>query len=292
MVKTRAMLSNDDPVTPPPPQRDDRPVIAKLLFPVPPQSAEKAPLSSPMQHEHDHSPKTKSRRIGNISDYTRIRLRRRIQKIYQMSTDVVEGYSTFYYNKHDKPLPQETVDKIMLLYHNRIERRCNEVGLTIEEEEQWDPHGADIDVYALSDSGEESEEHDSDDVNFYSDEDDDDDDVRDADDVKDKDHNIKAKSVDNGKKDGMSNLQRIANLEHDVKTLRANLEHDLVILQRMTSSPNRKNPYAKFEEWSAWKKNEVDQKVAAIKAQIDELKASNDTNKGDRRKGKRGNTKH
>ena len=106
MVKTRAMLSNDDPVTPPPPQRDDRPVIAKLLFPVPPQSAEKAPLSSPMQHEHDHSPKTKSRRIGNISDYTRIRLRRRIQKIYEMSTDVVEGYSTFYYNKHDKPLPQ------------------------------------------------------------------------------------------------------------------------------------------------------------------------------------------
>ena len=81
-------------------------------------------------------------------------------------------------------------------------------------------------------------------------------------------------------------------LEHDVKTLRANLDNDLVILQRMTSSPNRKNPYAKFEEWSAWKKNEVDQKVAAIKAQIDELKASNDTNKGDHRKGKRGNTKH
>ena len=90
----------------------------------------------------------------------------------------------------------------------------------------------------------------------------------------------------------MSNLQRIANLEHDVKTLRANLDNNLVILQRMTSSPNRKNPYDKFDEWSAWKKNNVDQKVAAIKAQIDELKASNDTNKGDHRKGKRGNTKH
>jgi hypothetical protein len=59
-----------------------------------------------------------------------------------MSTDVVEGYSTFYFDKHGKPLSQETVDKIMLLYHNRIERRCNEVGITVEEEEQWDPEGA------------------------------------------------------------------------------------------------------------------------------------------------------
>ena len=293
MVQTRTM-SNDDPVTPPPPQRDDRPVIAKLLFPVPPQSAETAPLSSPMQREHDHSRKTQSRRIVNISDYTRIRLRRRIQKIYEMSTDVVEGYSTFYFDKHGKPLPQETVDKIMLLYHNRIERRCNEVGLTVEEEEQWDPEDADIDVYSLSDSGEESEEHDSDDVNFYSDvdDDDDDDDLSDGDDVKDKVRSMKAKSFYDGNNDGMSNLQRITKLEHDVKTLRANLDNDLVILQRMTSSPNRKNPYDKFDEWSAWKKNDVDQKVAAIKAQIDELKASNDTNKGDRRKGKRGNTKH
>ncbi len=80
MVQTRTM-SNDDPVTPPPPLRDDRPVIAKLLFPVPPQSAETAPLSSPMQREHDHSRKTQSCRIVNIFDYTRIRLRRRIQKI-------------------------------------------------------------------------------------------------------------------------------------------------------------------------------------------------------------------
>jgi hypothetical protein len=57
-------------------------------------------------------------------------------------------------------------------------------------------------------------------------------------------------------------------------------------------NPNRKNPYDKFDEWSAWKKKDVDQKVAAIKAQIDKLKATNDTNKGDRRKGKWGNTKH
>ena len=122
--------------------------------------------------------------------------------------------------------------------------------------------------------------------------DDDADDVSDDNDVEEKVGNLKAKSGNGGITEGMDNLKCIAKLEHEIKTLRANLDSDLVILQRMTSSPNRKNPYDKFDEWSAWKKNDVDQKVAAIKAQIDELKASNDTNKGDRRKGKRGNTKH
>jgi hypothetical protein len=128
-----------DPVTTPPTKTDDgRPEITKLLFPAPPDSAGTARLPSLMQSEHDESRATKSCRILNISDVTRIRLRRRIQKIYEMSTDVVEGYGTFYYYKYGKPLPQETVDKIMHLYHNRIERRCKEVGLTVEEEEQWD----------------------------------------------------------------------------------------------------------------------------------------------------------
>jgi len=92
-----------------------------------PHSAATARLRSPMQREHDKDCDTKSRRIVNISDITRIRLRRRIQKIYDMLTHAVEGYGTFYYNKHGNPLPQETVDKISCLYHNRIERRCIEV---------------------------------------------------------------------------------------------------------------------------------------------------------------------
>ena len=121
-----------DPASTPPTKPDDgRPDIAKLLFPV--HTADSAGTA----REHDGSRATKLRR-RIISDVTRIRLRRRIQKIYEMSTDVVEGYGTFYYNQHGKPLPQETVDKIMHLYHNRIERRCKEVGLTVEEEEQWD----------------------------------------------------------------------------------------------------------------------------------------------------------
>ena len=124
----------------------------------------------------------------------------------------------------------------MLLYHNWIEHQCNEVGLTVKEEEQWDPEDADIDVNNLSDSREESEEHDSDDVNFYSNVDDDADDVSDDDDVKDKLGNLKAKSGIGGITEGMDNLQHIAKLEHEIKTLCANLDTNLVILQRMTSS--------------------------------------------------------
>jgi len=125
-----------------------------------------------MKREHDKDHETKSRPIVNISDITRIRLRRHIQKIYDMLTQVIEGYSTFYYNKHGNPLPQETVDKIMCLYHNRIERCCIEVGPTVDEEREWDSDDANVHVDALSESGEESEEHDSDDICFYAEDDD------------------------------------------------------------------------------------------------------------------------
>jgi len=126
-----------------------------------------------MQHEHDKDHETKSHPIVKISDITRIRLRHRIQKIYDMLTHVIGGYGTFYYNKHGNPLPQETVDKIMCLYHIWVERRCIEVGLTVDEEREWDSDDANVDD-ALSESGEESEEHDSEDISFYSEDDDDD----------------------------------------------------------------------------------------------------------------------
>jgi hypothetical protein len=164
MVTTRRMAEQSAPTSPPSASFDT----------VVPHSAATARLPSPMQREHDKDRDTKSRRIVNISNITRIRLRRRIQKIYEMLEDVKEGYGTFYKNKHGNPLPKETVDKITCLYHNRIERRCIEVGLTVDEEREWDSDDADVDVDALSESGEESEEHDSDDVCFYSEDDDDD----------------------------------------------------------------------------------------------------------------------
>ena len=67
------------------------------------------------------------------------------------------------------------IDKIVLLYKNRIERRCSEVGLTVAEEAKWDEEEASVDEDELSNSGDESEEHDTDDVCFYSDADNDDD---------------------------------------------------------------------------------------------------------------------
>ena len=135
MVTTRRMAAAEaDPTTPPSVNCIDCPNNTFFPDTVVPHSAATARLPSPMQREHDKDRDTKSRRIVNISDITRIRLRRRIQKIYEMLEDVKEGYGTFYKNKHGNPLPKETVDKITGLYHNRIARRCIEVGLTVDEE--------------------------------------------------------------------------------------------------------------------------------------------------------------
>ncbi len=86
-----------------------------------------------------------------------------------MSTNVLEGYGIFYEQRYGKPLPQDVINKIQLFYRHRIKRRCAKLELTIEEEEEWDPDNALIDKLNLSDSGEELEEHDSDEVNFYHD---------------------------------------------------------------------------------------------------------------------------
>ncbi len=60
----------------------------------------------------------------------------RIAKIKQMSTDI-EGYRKFYEQRYGKPLPQDVINKIQLLYRHCIERRCAKLQLTIEEEEEW-----------------------------------------------------------------------------------------------------------------------------------------------------------
>jgi hypothetical protein len=53
-----------------------------------------------------------------------------------MCTDVVEGYEKFYEQRYGKPLPQDVINQIQLLYHHRIKRRCAELQLTIEVEEE------------------------------------------------------------------------------------------------------------------------------------------------------------
>jgi hypothetical protein len=59
------------------------------------------------------------------------------------------------------------MNQIQLLYRHLIKRRCAKLQLTVEAEEEWNPDNAFIDKLCLSDLGEESEEHDSDDITFY-----------------------------------------------------------------------------------------------------------------------------
>ncbi len=89
--------------------------------------------------------------------------------IKQMCTDVVEGYGKFYEQRYGKALPQDVINQIQLLYHHHIEHRCVKLQLTVEAEEEWNPDNAFIDELGLLDSGDESEEHDSDDITFYND---------------------------------------------------------------------------------------------------------------------------
>jgi hypothetical protein len=96
-------------------------------------------------------------------------LHRHIAKIKQMCTNVVEGYGKFYEQRYGKPLPQDVINQIQLLYRHCIECRCAKSQLTIEAEEEWNPDNAFIDKLGLSDLGEESEEHNGDDVTFYND---------------------------------------------------------------------------------------------------------------------------
>jgi hypothetical protein len=96
-------------------------------------------------------------------------LRGRIAKIKQMCTKIVEGYGKFYEQRYGKPLPQDVINQIQLLYHHFIKRRCAELQLTVEAEEEWNPDNAFIDKLGLSDLGEELEEHNSDDITFYND---------------------------------------------------------------------------------------------------------------------------
>jgi hypothetical protein len=74
-----------------------------------------------------------------------------------------------YEQRYGKPLPQDVINQIQLLYHHCIECRCAELQLTVESEEEWNPDNAFIDEFCLSDLGEELEEHDSDDITFYND---------------------------------------------------------------------------------------------------------------------------
>jgi hypothetical protein len=98
----------------------------------------------------------------------RLSLRCCINKIKQMSADVVTGYRKYYKKKYKKPLPTDVVVKIETLFCNCQVRRCAELLLTVEEEAGWIPDPDLSQELDLSNSSEESEEHTSDNVTFDS----------------------------------------------------------------------------------------------------------------------------
>ena len=119
----------------------------------------------------------------------RLQLRRHIKKIRKLCSQVLEGYNKECEERYGHPATQHSLNKIQLLYEERIQRRCAEHNLTMAEERKWEPsqkiaHNNKDDSYS-----EESEEHDSDDVNIYttSDDDDDDDDSNDDNSITDPD---------------------------------------------------------------------------------------------------------
>ena len=144
------------------------------------------PVKSPSQLENHPTPNTDSTKQPSLprqqeeckdrerfhrqieNQILRIRLRRRIEKIWQLSADVVEGYGKYYQRKYKRPLPVDVIVKIETLFLHRVERRCAELGLSVYEEKQWSPDAELLEQIYLTDSGEESEEHDSDDVVFDS----------------------------------------------------------------------------------------------------------------------------
>ncbi len=76
--KTRGMAALTDPTTPPSTKCIDSQNSTQLLDTVVPHPAATLPLPSQMERKHDQSCVTTSLWIANISDLTRIRLRRKI----------------------------------------------------------------------------------------------------------------------------------------------------------------------------------------------------------------------
>ena len=63
-------------------------------------------------------------------------------------------------------MPEKIRKKIELLFQHRIERRCAEMHLTMEEEEKWKSKDSNVMESDLSSSSGVEEERDSNDVNF------------------------------------------------------------------------------------------------------------------------------
>jgi hypothetical protein len=81
--------------------------------------------------------------------------------------EVTKVYSKHYEEINCCSPPKHCLNKIKLLFDQRIECRCAKYNLTKEEEEQWEPSDINSDSNKLSNTDDKSEEHDSDEFNIY-----------------------------------------------------------------------------------------------------------------------------
>jgi hypothetical protein len=94
-------------------------------------------------------------------------LRRHVIKIKNLCLEVTKGYSKHYKEINSCPPPEHCLNKIKLLFDQRLECRCAKYNLTKEEEEQWEPSDINSDYNKVSNTNNESKEHDSDEFNIY-----------------------------------------------------------------------------------------------------------------------------
>ena len=116
------------------------------------------------------------KRIPPPTDDERLQLRHRIKKIRKLCSQVLEGYTQHCQEWYSHPATQHSLNKIQLKYEERIQRRCAEYNLSMAEEMWWEPSQKIAHDKLDDSSGEESEEHDSDEVNIYTTSDDEEDD--------------------------------------------------------------------------------------------------------------------
>ena len=139
----------------------------------PRQRKEEGELNTPSTDTTKQLPLPRRRQLAKLewkykNDLRRMHLRWRIGKIKELERDMIERYGKYYERDKGVPLPEKVRTKIELRFEHRIKRRCDEMQLTMEEEEKWKSEDSHVMESGLSSSGEEEEEHDSDDVNLES----------------------------------------------------------------------------------------------------------------------------
>jgi hypothetical protein len=144
MMKTRWMSNDDVIIVPTQPRRgqgksntpstDAKGELTIATPPPPLRQGQQSTASTDVAKQEANKCHEKSHHIA--SNILCICLHRRIAKIKQMFTDMVERYGKIYEQRYGKPLPQDVINQIQLLYRHRIERRCAELQLTIEAEEE------------------------------------------------------------------------------------------------------------------------------------------------------------